>query len=177
MALKVDLVEGTVEPRMDFDPFFRANVERVARAAALVTRARGAGQDLAQEAFTRLLERWSDMRSDEHARNFVYKVAINLARSHLRKYRRVRLYGLRYPGDPSGSRAEASEDWLEIVGALGALSPRQRACVVLVDYVDMDSAGAARVLGVSAETVRVHLMRGRQSLRTSLGLAWKGDET
>jgi DNA-directed RNA polymerase specialized sigma24 family protein len=49
--------------------------------------------------------------------------------------------------------------------------------VVLVDYVDMDSAGAARVLGVSAETVRVHLMRGRQALRQSLRLARKEDET
>lgn len=178
MALKVGLVEGTVEPRMDFDPFFHANVEKVARAAALVTRDAGAGQDLAQEAFTRLLERWSDMRSDEHARNFVFKVAINLARSHLRKHRRVLLYGLRRPSDPAASNpAGYSEDWLEMVEALETLSPRQRACVVLVDYVDMDSAGAARVLGVSADTVRVHLMRGRRALREDLGLARKEDET
>ena len=178
MALEVGFVEGTVEPRMDFDPFFHANVEKVARAAALVTRDAGAGQDLAQEAFTRLLERWSEMTSDEHARNFVYKVAINLARSHLRKNGRVLLYGLRRPGDAAGSSSTgSSEDWLEIVEALGALSPRQRACVVLVDYVDMDSAGAARVLGVSADTVRVHLMRGRRALREGLGLARRGDET
>ena len=56
-------------------------------------------QELAQEAFVRALQRWGDLESDEHARNFVYKVAINLARSHMRKYARVRPYGLTGFGD------------------------------------------------------------------------------
>ena len=177
MELKVGLEGEVVELRMDFDPFFHAHFEKVARAGALVTRDAGAGQDLAQEAFTRLLERWSDMDSDDHARNFVYKVAINLARSHLRKHGRVFLYGLRSPGDPGGtSPTSSSDDWFEMIEALGALSPRQRACVVLVDYVDMDSAAAAGVLGMSAGTVRVHLMRGRRALREGLGLARKEDQ-
>jgi DNA-directed RNA polymerase specialized sigma24 family protein len=60
-----------------------------------------------------------------------------------------------------------------MVGALGALSPKQRACVVLVDYADMDAAGAARVLGMSPGTVRVHLLRGRRALRAGLGLPAK----
>jgi DNA-directed RNA polymerase specialized sigma24 family protein len=60
--------------------------------------------------------------------------------------------------------------------ALGALSPRQRACVVLVDYADMDSATAAAVLGMSAGTVRVQLMRGRRALRETLGLRPKEEE-
>ena len=75
----MDLEERAVEPRMGFDTFFHIHFEKVARAASLVTRDASLGQDLAQEAFTRALERWSDMDSDDHARNFVYKVAINLA--------------------------------------------------------------------------------------------------
>lgn len=78
----------------DFDSFFHANFERVARAAAFVTRDGGTGQELAREAFTRLLERWSEMSSAEHARNFAYRVAINLARSHLRKNVRLLFYGV-----------------------------------------------------------------------------------
>ena len=58
---------STVELRMDFDPFFHAHFEKVARAAALVTRDAGAGQDLAQEAFMRLLERWGTIESDDRA--------------------------------------------------------------------------------------------------------------
>ena len=176
MELTVDLAGDAVERRTDFDPFFHIHFDKVARAASLVTRDAAAGQDLAQEAFTRLLERWGDMESDDHARNFAFKVAINLARSHIRKHGREFLYGLRRPGDPGGtSHVDASDAWFEVVGALGRLSARQRACVVLVDYADIDSQGAAEILGMSAGTVRVHLMRGRRALREGLGLAREED--
>jgi RNA polymerase sigma-70 factor (ECF subfamily) len=160
-----------IEPLGDFDSFFHANFERVARSAAFVTRDAGTGQDLAQEAFTRLLERWNEMTSPEHARNFAYRVAMNLARSHLRKHLRVFLYGLHRRDDVDGGSATTpSDDWFEVAHALGSLSPRQRECVVLVDYADMDAAGAAAVLGISPATVRVHVMRGRQALRDGLGI-------
>src|SRR5207344_2366839 len=103
-------------------------------------------------------------------------VAIDLARSHLRKNLRVSLFGLRRSDEPEADDAATrSDDWLQVVDALRALSPRQRACVVLVDYVDMDASGAARVLGLGAGTVRVHLMRGRRVLRHSLGLPPRED--
>jgi RNA polymerase sigma factor (sigma-70 family) len=168
----------TVEIAPDFDSFFREHFERVARAAALVTRDRATGQDLAQEAFARLYERWGQIQTEDHARNFAYRVAVNLARSHLRKHVRLKLYGLRRPEVPTGaSGAEAAtDDWLRVSEALKALSPRQRAAVVLVDYADMDAAGASRVLGMTAGTVRVHLMRGRRALRNRLGLTTQEGE-
>ena len=170
LALGVDAER--VVTRADFDAFFRTHFERVARAAALVARDPGTGQDLAQEAFARLFERWTDMVSEDHARNFVYKVAINLAKSHLRKHLRVSFTGLRRADEPEGADAATrSDDWLQVADALRRLSPRQRACVVLVDYADMDASGAARVLGMKAGTVRVHLMRGRRALRERLGVA------
>lgn len=176
MELEVDLDEAPVERVTDFDPFFLDHFPKVARAAAFVTRDAGVGQELAQEAFIQLLQRWPGMGSDDHARNFVYKVAINLARSHLRKHGRVFLYGLRGPDVPGrGSATDPSDDRLSMLVALGMLSPRQRACVVLVDYVDMASADAAAVLGMSPNTVRVHLMRGRQALRKGLGIAPEED--
>jgi RNA polymerase sigma factor (sigma-70 family) len=170
--LALGVRDEKVETTGDFDSFFRTHFERVARAAALVARDLGTGQDLAQEAFARLFERWGDMDSEDHARNFAYKVAINLARSHLRKHLRVSFVGLGRPDARSvADEAARSDDWLEVADALRMLSPRQRSCVVLVDYADMDASGAARVLGMRAGTVRVHLMRGRRALRERLGVA------
>jgi len=100
--LDLGVDDESVETAPDFDSFFRTHFERVARAAALVARDPGTGQELAQEAFARLFERWKDMGSEDHARNFAYKVAINLAKSHLRKHLRVSFTGLgRYdePGE------------------------------------------------------------------------------
>jgi RNA polymerase sigma factor (sigma-70 family) len=155
----------------DFDTFFRTYFPGVARAAALVARDPSTGQDLAQEAFARLFERWDDMVSVDHARNFVFQVAINLARSHLRTYLRLSLFGSTHSDEPAMSDpASRSDDWLMIADALAALSPRQRACVVLVDYSDMDPASVAKALGMGTGTVRVHLMRGRRALRERLDL-------
>ena len=151
----------------DFDTCFRDLFPRVARTAALVSRDPGLGPDIAQEAFARLYERWDRIESAEHARNFAFRVAVNLARSHLR--RRLALpFGLRGPDRPQADATASSDAWLVVVDALGDLSPRQRACVVLVDYADLDAAAAAAALGMAEATVRVHLMRGRRALRTKL---------
>jgi RNA polymerase sigma factor (sigma-70 family) len=153
-----------------FDDFFRGNFPAVARTAALVARDPGTGQDVAQEAFARLFDRWDRIDGYEHARRFVYRVAVNLARSHLRKYRRIRPSGLSVRDVPADDPSDRSDDWLSIVEALGRLSPRQRACVVLVDYAGMGAAAAAATLGTAEVTVRVHVMRGRRLLRSELGL-------
>lgn len=87
------------EAAEDFDTFFRTYFPGVARAAALVARDPSTGQDLAQEAFARLYQRWHDMASVDHARNFVFRVAINLARSHLRKHRTPSRMGGYMPAD------------------------------------------------------------------------------
>ncbi len=92
---------------------------------------------------------------------------MNLARSHLR--RRLALpFGLRGPDRPQADATASSDAWLVVADALGDLSPHQRACVVLVDYADLDAAAAAAALGMAEATVRVHLMRGRRALRTKL---------
>jgi RNA polymerase sigma factor (sigma-70 family) len=165
--------EATVTHALEgFDAFYRDTFARVARAAALVARDPGTGQELAQEAFFRVYERWDGLDSVEHARRFAYRVAINLAKSHLRKHVRVRLSGL----EPrSRETAVATDTWADLSDALGALSRRQRASVVLVDYVGLDATESGEVLGISPATVRAHLMRGRRALRAALEMP-EGDE-
>lgn len=107
MQLNVGVDEDALEVGAAFDAFFRAHFEKVARAMALLTGDAGTGQDLAQEAFARLFQRWKEMDSEDHARNFAYKVATNLARSHLRKSLRVFPYGLRRSGEPAIPNAMA----------------------------------------------------------------------
>jgi RNA polymerase sigma-70 factor, ECF subfamily len=157
-------------PPADFDACFRDLFPRVARTAALVARDPQLGPDIAQEAFARLYERWDRISSAEHARNFVFRAAVNLARSHLRR-RLAMPFGLRGPDRPQADATASSDAWLVVVDALGDLSPRQRACVVLVDYADLDASAVAAVLGMAEATVRVHLMRGRRALRTKLTIA------
>jgi RNA polymerase sigma-70 factor, ECF subfamily len=159
----------------DFDAFFREQFPRVARSASLVARDRQLGPDLAQEAFARLFERWDRFESEEHARNFAFKVAINLARSHLRR-RGASPSGLMSPMEAADADPTSrSADWLVLADALRGLSGRQRACVVLVDYVDLDARSVASILGTAEATVRAHLMRGRRALRQQLAITEEED--
>lgn len=167
MDLETDARPIDMTDPLVFDDVFREHFGGVSNAAALVARDPGMGQELAQEAFARLFHRWGDMESADHARNFAYRVAINLARSHVRKHLRVSLAGWGKDTTSVPDPADAAADWVTAVAALGELSPRQRACVVMADYVGLSSDEIAQVLGMRAGTVRVHLTRGRRTLRGS----------
>jgi RNA polymerase sigma-70 factor (ECF subfamily) len=53
---------------------------------------------------------------------------------------------------------------LDLAGAMKALSPTQRAVMVLYYYEDRPTAEIVEILGMSQSTVRVHLSRGRRHL-------------
>jgi DNA-directed RNA polymerase specialized sigma24 family protein len=56
-----------------------------------------------------------------------------------------------------------------VMRALGRITPRQRAALVLTDLLDLTSEDAARALGVRAPTVRVLAARARAALRDEMG--------
>lgn len=62
------------------------------------------------------------------------------------------------PGEPA----------IDLIQALGTLSPNQRAAVILSAYSGYSTKEIARMLGASAATVRVHLSQGRKRLRKAL---------
>jgi RNA polymerase sigma-70 factor, ECF subfamily len=110
------------------------------------------------------------MASQNHARNFVFRVSLNEACSYLRRRRPLRLLGLeRQTSGGSSDLAEGITDRIAVFQALGALSARQRECVVLVDYLGYDGATTSELLGIRPSTVRVQLARARAKLREILG--------
>jgi RNA polymerase sigma-70 factor (ECF subfamily) len=56
----------------------------------------------------------------------------------------------------------------DVIRALASLTPNQRAAVLLHDLEGFTSPEAARLLGMTAPTVRVHLFRARRRLREAL---------
>jgi RNA polymerase sigma-70 factor, ECF subfamily len=148
----------------DFETFFRAQFAHVARSLGLVIGDREEGIELAQEAFVRAWTKWDRYASTDHARNSVLRIGINLARSEAR--RRKRFASAAPPEHGSSERDLPTQ--LAIVGALGRLSERQRTCVVLIDYLGMDSHEVGRLLRIPSGSVRTHVARGRKRLRSLL---------
>jgi RNA polymerase sigma factor (sigma-70 family) len=153
----------TGEPSHDFESFFIEHQEALFRALWLVTRNRHEAEEIMQEAFVRVFERWSMARDPEA---YLYRTAMNVFRSRLRRAAvalRKAVHVL--PHDDQLAEVEARES---VVRALAPLPARQRAAIVLLDVLGLSSEQAGEALGIRAVTVRVQAARGRARLREVL---------
>lgn len=140
--------------------------------------------DLVQATFVRALES-PPARTDEPWRPWLTRVAINLGRDLLRRRKRQRYVGPWLPspietGDEcapasyepalaAGVTTEGRYDMLESVSfafllALEALTPKQRAVLLLRDVFDYTVAETADALGVSEPDVKTTLHRARRAM-------------
>jgi RNA polymerase sigma-70 factor (ECF subfamily) len=156
---------ATTEPE-SFVAFFEAHHARLYGTLCLVTTDRAEAEDVMQEAFLKLWERWDRVRAHPDPGGYLYLTAFNLFRSRLRRTTRAARRAL--TGSPTDPLAEV--DARESLAAgLRALTPRQRAAIVLLDLLDFSSEEAGRALGVRPVTVRVLASQGRATLRDTIG--------
>ena len=150
-----------------FDEFFRETHARLYAAMCLTTGDRHEAEEIAQEAFLRVLERWSHVDGLDDPSAYLFVTAMNVFR---RRYRRSKLASalpLRHadPDDAFG----IVDDRDAVVRALRDLTPRQRAAIVLTTILDLPSDEAARILRIKPSTVRVLAMQARDQMRLQLG--------
>jgi RNA polymerase sigma factor (sigma-70 family) len=140
---------------------------RVAKAAYLILGDPQEALDVAQETFSRALERWPEVRSMENPQGWLYRVAVNLSLSTRR--RAVRWVKGRIPDRPA-LEPEPSDPAL--AKALSRLTPAQRATVVLRFFSDLSVADTAQVLAKRPGTVRALTAQAISRLREDLGPTW-----
>lgn len=158
---------ASAERTRAFEELVQAEHGRLYGALCLVTRDRREAEDVVQEAFLRVWERWDRVRGMEHPIGYLYTTAFNLNRKRLRRASVVvrRAVGLT-PGKDELAEIEARE---VVVRALAALSPRQRESIVLIDLLNYTSEEAAKVMGINPSTARVLASQGRAILRHNAG--------
>jgi RNA polymerase sigma-70 factor (ECF subfamily) len=150
-----------------FEDFFDAQRPRLFAALCLVTGSRQEAEELSQDAFLRIWERWDRVVGMEEPVGYLFRVAMNLFRRRLRRTRVVST--LRLPQrelDDAYATVDARD---ELVRALRDLTPRQRGAVVLTTMLGYSSEEAGAVLGIQASTVRVLAMNARETLRRKVG--------
>ena len=150
-----------------FDDLFADHRDRLFSAMWLVARDRHEAEDLTQEAFVRMWERWDRSGPPDDPAGYLYRTAMNL---FLNRRRRAATAARRmFRAEPNADALAVVEIRDDIRRALQHLTPAQRAALVLLDLVDMTSDEAARVLDVRPSTVRVLAARGRAALANQLG--------
>jgi RNA polymerase sigma-70 factor (sigma-E family) len=148
----------------EFVEFARASSARLQHAAYLLTGDRHDAEDAAQTALARTYAAWQRVRKNDayaYARTVLANLVIDQWRRPLREYATEHLPDQAAPSDLADDVARRR--WL--IGALCALSPRERAVIVLRHYLDVPEADVARELDLSVGTVKSLNSRGLAKLR------------
>jgi RNA polymerase sigma factor (sigma-70 family) len=146
-----------------FEVFFEDEGGRLLRALAVITGSRAEAEDLAQEAFTRVFERWEAVARMEDPAAYLHRTAMNLFRN---QYRRTRLALARAIHlCPEPDLFSVIDDRDVATQALAHLTPRQRAALVLTEALGYSGAEAGRMLGIKASTVWALTHQAREALK------------
>jgi RNA polymerase sigma-70 factor (sigma-E family) len=153
-----------VGDREQFGAFVHARSAALLRTGYLLTRDWGLAEDLLQTALAKARLAWGRIHGDPDP--YVRRILVTTATSGWRRRWRGELPTAALPETPTASTAvqdmaERDEMWQ----ALGRLTARQRAVVVLRYYEDLTEQQTAQVLGCSLGTVKSQTSKALARLR------------
>jgi RNA polymerase sigma-70 factor (ECF subfamily) len=157
-----------VRPALSFEGFYMANERRLFRALFVLTGSRDQAEDLAQQAFCRVWERWGRVEGLDDPVGYLFRTAFNLHHSAGRRAVRAARRALDLRGHaappPVPEPADLAADRDHVARALAVLTPRQREAVVLTQLLDCDAAEAGRIMRIRPATVRALVSQARAVL-------------
>lgn len=148
--------------RADFEWVFRSTYPSVLRTTFLILHDRGRAEEVTQDAFLRLCERWRGVHHVDNPEAWVRRVAVRAA---IRSAQRTR---------QRSAPPRQDEPWwdalpdVDLARAVASLAPQQRAAVALHYLDDLSVDEVAHHLGVTTSTVKQHLFRARSRLAALL---------
>ena len=121
------------------ETFYQAEARTLFRRLWLVTGNRAEAEELMQDAFLRVWERWDSVGGMDDPLGYLYRTAMNLFR---KRYRRAMLAVRRTVGaTPSSDDFSDAEDRQTVRHVLATLPPRQRAALVLTEMLGVHVEG------------------------------------
>jgi RNA polymerase sigma-70 factor, ECF subfamily len=163
--------------QMDEDTF-RAFYDRTARQVwaylARITGDRTLADDLLQESYYRFLRAERAFASESHRRNYLFRIATNLAHDRHRRNRvasPVPIPGENEPGALADSRdlARETEQRTDLARAMSTLKPRERQMLWLAYAQGSSHDEIAESLGLRKNSIKILLFRARKKLASALG--------
>jgi RNA polymerase sigma-70 factor (ECF subfamily) len=129
--------------------------------------------DLLQEAYYRFLRTRADFESDDHRRNYLFRIATNLARDHRRRSgTQERLVSESARGEAALGGAQENDRAvrrLDLARAMDRMKPRERSLLWLAYAQGCSHEEIAEVLGVKRASLKALLFRARKRLLGLLG--------
>jgi len=149
-----------------FAQFVEARRRALLRTAWLLTGDWALAEDLVQTALVRSWPRWERIWRRGHPEMYVRRVMVNTWAGWRRRRWRAEQPSGAVPDSPAaGDLAAEAALRVAVRGALGSLSDRQRAVLVLRVFDDLSEAQVAEVLGCAVGTVKSTMARAVARLR------------
>lgn len=146
-----------------FPDFYRVHHQPIFRALAATLGDYELAREAVDEAMTRAFQRWSTVSSYSNAPGWVYRVALNWARSRLRKQKREDLHDT-----PPERIVHQTLPDPDIEKALNALPIDSRSLVVLRHLLDWSYEEIALAMDIPVGTAKSRLHRVMEQLRETL---------
>jgi RNA polymerase sigma-70 factor, ECF subfamily len=150
------------------EEFFNACYPRLAGWVRRLVDDDETAHEIASEAFTRLLSRWSGL---ENPQSYVYMIATNLVRDHWRKSGRERsaLRVMTAAGAAEMTYQPAQD--VDVRALIEALPERLRSAFLLHYYAGFGVKEVAAMLGRPEGTIKADLFHARARLKAAVGEA------
>ena len=146
-----------------FEDFYDQESKLLCRRLWLVTGNRAEAEEIMQDAFLKVWEKWDRVGQMDAPAGYLYTTAMNLFR---RRYQRARRAIRRTVGSaPSHDDFAEADDRQTVRQVLATIPPRQRAALVLTELLGYSAKDAGDVLGIKDSTVRALTHQGRESFR------------
>jgi RNA polymerase sigma-70 factor (sigma-E family) len=149
---------------------YSAHYRALVRLAALTVRDTPTAEEVVQDAFVALHQRWGRLRDPGKALAFLRQTVMNRSRSALRHRAFVDRKQRQAPPDvPSAEHGTlALLERSAVAAAMRDLPGRQREAILLRYYADLSEPETAAAMGISRGAVKSHLSRGMAALRAAL---------
>jgi len=161
-SLGAEPVPVAAEAPATFEEFFEAERDRLYSALFAITSDRPEAEDISQEAFVRVWERWDRVSAMDERAGYLHRTAMNVFRDRRRRVVREMKRVIGHSARPD--EFEAVETRSVAATALGSLTERQRAAVVLTEGLGYRAEEAGALLGIKGSTVRALLHQARSAL-------------
>ena len=162
----------------EFEAVVRTHQRQIYRILWLQLHDSDAAETLTQECFLRAYRKWHEFRGESSVGTWLIRIALNLARDHVRSRRLAFWRRLRWATpattsasavpdrDPSPERQLLARERLNTVwDRVDRLPVRQRTCFMLRYVEEMPIAAIAETLELEVGTVKAHLARALGAVR------------
>jgi RNA polymerase sigma-70 factor (sigma-E family) len=158
-------------PGREVTALYEAHAANLIRLAYVMLGDRPAAEDVVQEAFLGLYQRWSKLRDTASAPGYLRASVLNGCRTVLRssarrddRIARIARIASELPWESAEATALVSEEYRHLLRGIQTLPPRQREALVLRYYLDLSEEETARLMGVRRGTVKSATSRALSAL-------------